>query len=254
MAAYNLSLSAGCCFLVSLLALPPARAQTAASVAAQAQAAIDRGEQPSWWTPQLPEDIQRDVHSKSKRLAEQLELHDQSQTQRTSAIISQHFGRVWAWHQQVDAKLNEGWAAWDSARDNTNGKTKDELKALLIWTEQLEPIYAEFTPQIQLLLNELRTEIGGEKTVLLQDLITRSPGAKRTYDAYLAMVPEMKEEEKKILWNRLAQARQDSLAAWSDKQIVKIFKMHKVRNELSIDHFGYDYQKRYKEWVSRGAH
>ncbi len=78
--------------------------------------------------------------------------------------------RVGLAHQQVDAKLNEGWAAWDSARDNTNGKTKDELKALLIWTEQLEPIYAQFTPQIQLLLNELRTEIGDEEN----SLVTRS--------------------------------------------------------------------------------
>jgi hypothetical protein len=81
------------------------------------------------------------------------------------------------------------------------------------------------------------------------DLITRSPGAKRTFDAYVAMVPEMKDDEKAILWDRMVQAREDSLAAWSDRQIVKIFKKYKVRNEFSIDYFGYGYQQRYQAWA-----
>ena len=191
--------------------------------------------------------------SKGERLAGKLELSDEAKTKAVAALIGEHYGRVWAWHQQVDAKLNAAWLAWDAARDNTNGKTKDELKALLIWSEQLEPVYAEFRPQIQALLLSLTKEIGEEKTTLLQDLITRSPGAKRTYDAYVAMVPEMKDDEKAILWTRMVRAREESLAAWSDKQIVKIFKMYKVRNELSIDHFGYDYQKRYKEWASKAG-
>ena len=38
-----------------------AQAQTAVSVAATAQAAIDRGDVPAWWKPELSEDVQRDV-------------------------------------------------------------------------------------------------------------------------------------------------------------------------------------------------
>lgn len=224
---------------------------TAASVSARAQAAIDRGEAPSWWSPKLPDDVERDVTSKGKKLASSLQLSHESQEKRAAELIAEHFRRVWAWHQQVDEKLNAGWSAWDNARDNTKGKQKDELKALLVWTEQLEPIYAEFTPQIQLFLNSLNKEIGEAKTTELIDLITRSPGAKRTYEAYLAMVPELTDTEKAILWSRMARAREDSLAAWSDKQIVKIFKMYKVRNELSIDHFGYGYQQRYQAWVAK---
>ena len=63
------------------------------------------------------------------------------------------------------------------------------------------------------------------------------------------MVPEMTDEEKAVLWDRMAQAREDALAAWSDGQIVKIFKKYKVRNEFSIDYFGYGYQKRYQAWA-----
>jgi hypothetical protein len=226
-----------------------ADAKTAAGVAASAQAAIDSGDTPTWWTPDLPEAIQRDVDNKGKRLAEQLELNDESKAQESAALITEHFSRLWAWDQLVDEKLDAAWSAWDAARDNSNGKQKDELKALAIMTEQIDPIYAEFAPQIQGLLRALRDEIGDEKTTELMDLITRIPGAKRTYDAYVAMVPELTEEEKSVLWERMAQAREDSLAAWSDGQIVKIFKKYKVRNEFSIDYFGYGYQKRYQAWA-----
>lgn len=228
-------------------------AQTPAHVAASSQLAILKGDFPKWWTPELPVDVQSDVTSKGKRLAAQLQLADQAKEREVALRITEHFGRVWAWHHAVDGKLNEGWAAWDAARDNTNGKQKDELKALLVWTEQLAPIYAEFRPQIDTLLSSLRLEVGDEKATQLLDIITRSPGAKRTFDAYVAMIPEMTEDQKSVLWNRMVQAREDSLAAWSDKQIVKIFKMYKVRNELSIDYFGYNYQQRYQEWAKNSS-
>jgi hypothetical protein len=241
------------CTLLSLfvlaVTLPSANAKTAAGIAAQTQAAIDRGETPKWWKPDLPEAIERDVDRKGKRLAEQLKLSDESQTQKAAALVTEHFGRLWAWDQQVREKLAAAWAAWDAARDNSNGKQKDELKALTVMTERIDPIYAEFEPQVQGLLRALRNEIGEEKTIELVDIITRSPGAKRTYDAYVAMVPEMTDEEKAVLWDRMAQAREDALAAWSDDQIVKIFKKYKVRNEFSIDYFGYGYQQRYKAWA-----
>ena len=121
-------------------------------------------------------------------------------------------------------------------------------------SEQIDPIYAQFAPQIQGLLRALKQEIGEEKTTELVDIITRSPGAKRTYDAYLAMVPEMTDAQKAILWDRMVQAREDALAAWSDGQIVKIFKKYKVRNESSIDDFGYGYQQRYQAWAKGRKH
>ncbi len=114
------------------------------------QASIERGEVPAWWAAKLPDEIQQAVISKGKRLSAWLALDDPAKTERVSALIATHFGRVWAWHQQVDARLDEAWAAWDKARDNSNGQQKDELKALLVWTEQLAPIYAEFTPRSML--------------------------------------------------------------------------------------------------------
>lgn len=240
----------GASLLALALTLSFAKADTAAVVASKAQTAIDSGTVPKWWTPQLPDDVRKDVEGKGAKLAGQLNLGDEAKTQKTAALIAEHFGRVWAWHQEVDAKLDAAWKAWDAARDNSNGKQKDELKALAVSTEQLDPIYAEFAPQTQGFLSALRKEIGDEKTTALMDTIARSPGAKRTFDAYVAMVPEMTDEQKAILWERLAQAREDSLAAWSDKQIIKIFKKYKVRNEFSIDYFGYGYQKRFQEWVA----
>jgi hypothetical protein len=175
-------------------------------------------------------------------------LEAASQT-KVTALITQHYARVWAWHQHVDTRLDAAWAAWDEARSNRDGKDKDELKALAIMTEQIDPLYAEFAPQTRGLIQALNNAIGEAKTNELLDHITWSPGAKRTYNAYLEMVPQLKEEEKAILWKRLAQAREDCLACWSSKRIVKIFKKYKVRNEFSIDYFGYGYRKHYKAWV-----
>ncbi|HEY2826767.1 MAG TPA: DUF3826 domain-containing protein, partial [Pirellulales bacterium] len=194
------------------LTLPPARAETAAGVAARTQAAIDKGDAPKWWTPELPEAIQRDVTGKGKKLAAQLKLDDDAKTQKVAALITEHFGRNWAWNQQVADELKAAWSAWDAARDNTNGKQKDEFKALTVMTEKIDPIYAQFAPQIQGFLRALKQEIGEQKTTELLDIITRSPGTKRTYDAYVAMIPEMTDAQKASLWDRMVQAREDSLA------------------------------------------
>jgi len=239
-----------CCLFAFALISSPVKGETAAAVAANIQATIDSGSVPEWWTPELPEEIQRNVLNKAEGLTEKLQLEDEAKSQATAALIAQHFGRVWAWHQNVDKELDAAWADWDAARDNTNGKEKDELRALTIMTERIDPIYAEFTPQIQGLLSSLHEEIGEEKTTELLDRITRSPGAERTFNAYVGMVPEMTDEEKAVLWKRMAQAREDSLAAWTGGRIIKIFKKYKVRNEFSLDYFGYGYKQRYKAWAS----
>ena len=244
-------------FIASVIALlslvlfcKTSEAHTAATVAANAQAAIDAGDTPSWWTPDLPADIKRNVASKGQGLAERLQLGDEAKTQKVGQLVGEHFGRVWAWHQQVDDDLNAAWDAWSAARDNTNGKEKDELRALAVMSEQIDPIYAEFAPQIRYFLGAMHEAVGEEKTTELLDIITHSPGAPRTYKAYLGMVPEMTEEEKAILWDRMVQAREDALAAWSGKQIIRIFKKYKIRNEFSIDYFGYGYRERYTAWAS----
>ncbi|MDQ8179142.1 DUF3826 domain-containing protein [Pelagicoccus sp. SDUM812005] len=231
------------------IATTPSHAATPATVAAASQAQIDQKNYPQWWTASLPAEIKKNVEEKGNKLASKLDLASPSQTQAVARLIAQHYGRVWAWHQEVDPELDATWDDWDLARSNLDGKEKDELKALAIMSERIDPIYAQFTPQIQGFLAELRAEIGEEKTIQLLDTLTRSPGAPRTYNAYLAMVPQMTEDEKAIIWNRLAQAREDSLACWSSKRIIKIFKKYKIRNEFSIDYFGYGYRKHYQAWI-----
>jgi hypothetical protein len=219
-------------------------------VAAKTQAAIDAGAAPSWMSPKLPDDIQNNVRNKGKDLAQYLKLGNEAKETKVAALLAEHYGRVWAWHQHVDEKLDAAWSAWDDARNPSKGG-KDELKALTVMVEQIDPIYAEFAPQIQGLLQSLRKELNEEQIIALLDRITRSPGVDRTYNAYVEMVPQMKDEEKKILRERLEQARADSLAAWKDKRIVTLFKKYKIRNELSIDYFGYGYREHYKAWINR---
>ncbi len=226
-------------------------AETAVDVALETQAAIHANAVP-WMSPTLPQEIQRNVEGKGQGLARRLALGDADKETKVAALLTEHYGRVWAWHQQVDERLDLAWKAWDEARNSNSAAGKDELKALTIMVEQIDPIYAEFAPQIQGLLKALRVELSEDQVTALLDMITFSPGVDRTYDAYCDMVPELKDNEKQILRQRLEQARVDSLAAWSDKRIVKIFKKYKIRNEFSIDYFGYGYREHYKAWVNRG--
>ena len=98
-----LALSLGVSMTVSV---SPALAASSAVVAAETQAAIARGDYPTWWSPTLPEDVQSNVASKAKGLAESLKLEDGAQTQKVTELLSQHFARVWAWHQEVDTVLD----------------------------------------------------------------------------------------------------------------------------------------------------
>ncbi len=241
------SIAAG---IIGLLIMSNLHAQTAIEVAAGTQALIDAGRAPVWMSPELPEDIQNEIQRKAKSLAQSLKLDQEAKQAAVAALLAEHYARVWAWHRQVDEKLDAAWRSWDDARNSQEGQ-KDELKALTIMVEQIDPIYAEFTPQIQGLLKALRQELREEQITALLDQITRSPGVDRTYNAYIEMVPEMKDEEKKIIRQRLEQARIDSLAAWDKNRIIKIFKKYKIRNEFSIDYFGYGYRERYKSWIDR---
>ena len=236
--------------LIVLSVVSGLHAETATEVAVQIQAAIDSGTIPVWMSPKLPEKIQTNTRNKGENLAQYLGLEDAAKEARVATLLSEHYDRVWAWHQQVDEKLDTAWSAWDDARDPGKGG-KNELKALTIMVEQIDPIYAEFAPQIQGLLKALREELREDQVIKLLDRITRSPGVDRTYNAYLAMVPEMKDEEKKVIRKRLEQAQVDSLAAWENKRIIKIFKKYKIRNEFSIDYFGYGYRERYKAWINQ---
>ena len=236
--------------LTVLLFASALHAETAAEVAAGTQAAVDAGKAPAWMSPRLPEDIKSNVENKGKDLARRLNVGDEAKEAKVAALLTEHYGRVWAWHQQVDEKLDAAWKAWDDARGGAAGK--DELKALTIMVEQIDPIYAEFAPQIQGLLKALHKELTEEQVTALLDRITRSPGVDRTYNAYVEMVPQMKDDEKKVIRSRLEQARVDSLAAWKGDRIVKIFKKYKIRNEFSIDYFGYGYREHYNAWVNKG--
>lgn len=225
-------------------------ADSAIDVALQTQAAIDRGAGPAWMSPALPEEIQQTVQNKATGLAQSLKLGDEAKQAKVASLLIEHYSRLWAWHQQVDEQLEAAWKAWEDARDPAKGG-KNELKALTILVEQIDPIYAQFAPQIHHLLAALRKELREDQVIALLDRITFSPGVDRTYNAYLEMVPELKDEEKKILRSRLEQARLESLAAWNSKSIIRIFKKYKIRNKFSIDDFGYNYRQRYKEWVEK---
>ena len=56
----------------------------------------------------------------------------------------------------------------------------------------------------------------------------------RTYKAYLEIVPDLNEEQKKVIFERMKLAREDAMLTDADREIVTIFKRHKVKVEAYI--------------------
>jgi hypothetical protein len=56
----------------------------------------------------------------------------------------------------------------------------------------------------------------------------------RTYKAYLAIVPDLNDEQKEVIFDQMKLAREDAMLTDADREIVAIFKRHKVKVEAYI--------------------
>ena len=99
------------------LSILQAAGDESATAAAQSQLAISRGDVPAWWKPALPEEIRQQVQAKAEGLTGKLSI-ETSKVSGVVSMIEEHYARVWAWHQEVDAELDAAWADWDEARSH----------------------------------------------------------------------------------------------------------------------------------------
>src|SRR4029079_13589260 len=94
--------------------------------------------------------------------------------------------------------------------------------------------YGSLKPAYQAFLTQLATELNQEQIDAIKETWSRSPGMTRTYDAYLEIVPDLKEEQKKVIHDRMLLAREAAMLTDADKEIVNIYKVHKVKVEAYV--------------------
>ena len=74
---------------------------------------------------------------------------------------------------------------------------------------------------------------------------------RRTYNALLEIVPDLKEDQKKVILDRMLRAREDAMLSDSDREIVNIYKRHKVKVEAYVGTL--EWAKLHSAFARRGA-
>jgi hypothetical protein len=189
---------------------------------------------------------QKRAEAKAGRLVDGLKIEDPAKAAQAKAITSGWYVTMWNWHQGNDAKLKELWTRWNQARSVV---PKDEFPAEVI-AHQIDELYASLKPAYQAFLGQLATQLTPAQVDALKEAWSRSPGMMRTYNAYLEIVPDLKDDQKKVILDRLAMAREDAMLTDADREIVAIFKRHKVKVEAYVGTL--EWAKLHEAFANRG--
>lgn len=174
--------------------------------------------------------MQKRAEGKAGRLVDALRLEDAAQAGRAKAVLGDWLLTLWSWHEQHDPQLKELWTKWNQARAVV---PKDEFPAEVI-AHEIDGVYASLRPARDAFIAKFAAELTPEQLDTFKENWSRSPGRNRTYRAFLEIVPDLSEEQKKVIFDRLDRAREDALLTDADKEIVNIYKRHKVKAEAYV--------------------
>lgn len=178
----------------------------------------------------IDEATQRRIEGKAGRLLNALKLEDAGRTERVRKTLGAWFVTMWSWHERHDAELNTLWSEWNKARAVV---PKDEFPGEVV-AQRIDAVYESLKPAYQAFLARLASDLTPEQIEAVKETWSRSPGMERTYRAYLEIVPDLTDEQKKVIRDRMLLAREAAMLTDSDKEIVNIYKVHKVKVEAYV--------------------
>lgn len=194
----------------------------------------------------VDEGTQKRADGKAARLVDAARVTDTAAAARARGVLAQWFLTLWSWHDAHDAELKDLWSQWSQARSVV---PKDEFPAEVI-AHRIDDVYASLRPAYQVFIARLGAELTSEQVAVIKETWSRSPGMQRTYQAYLEIVPDLNEEQKKVIHDRLYQAREDAMLTDADREIVNIYKRHKVKVEAYVGSL--QWTKLHRAYANRG--
>ena len=181
--------------------------------------------------PTVDEATQKRIDGKAKRLIEAARIDDAAKAESVKTILGTWFVTLWDWHKQHDPELAQLWSEWSKARSVV---PKDEFPGEIV-AHKIDDAYSSLKPAYQALLSQLAAaELTLEQIDAIKETWSRSPGMTRTYNAYLQTVPDLTDEQKKVIHDRMLLAREAAMLTDADKEIVNLYKIHKVKVEAYI--------------------
>jgi len=172
----------------------------------------------------------KQAEQKAERIVDGLKLADADKRAKVKGIAVEWLGAMLTWHKEHDPQLAKLWSEWNKARAVV---PKDEFPGEVI-AHRIDEVYASLKPAYAEFIQRLSAELSPEQVDALKENWSRSPGMMRTYNAYLEIAPDLTEKDKEVIKARMLLAREAAMLTDADKEIVSIFKMHKVKIEQFI--------------------
>jgi hypothetical protein len=194
----------------------------------------------------IDEAMRRRIDRKAAKIVEALKLTDAGKAAKVKAIASDWLAVMMTWHGEHDAELNRLWGEWNKARSVV---PKDEFPGEVI-AHQIDAVYASLKPAFGDYMKRLSAELTAEQVDAIKESGSRSPGMTRTYNAYLEIVSDLSAKDKEVIKARLLMAREAAMLADADKEIVAIYKRHKVKVEQYVGTL--EWAKLHKAFAERG--
>ena len=196
--------------------------------------------------PAVSDDAMRTkIEQKAGRIVESLKLDDADKAARVKSIASDWLSVMLNWHKAHDAELGRLWGDWNTARSVV---PKDEFPAEVI-AHQIDDAYASLKPAYADYVKRLSAELTEEQVDAVKENWSRSPGMMRTYNAYLEIVPDLAAKDKEVIKGRMLMAREAAMLTDSDREIVAIYKRHKVKVEQYVG--ALEWAKLHKAFAAR---
>jgi hypothetical protein len=186
------------------------------------------------------------IDQKAASIVEWAKVTDAEKAAKVKAIVSDWLAVMTAWHKEHDAELHRLWAEWDKARSVV---PRDEFPGEVI-AHQIDAVYASLKPAYEETARRLLAELTVEQVDAIKERWSRSPGMTRTYNAYLEIVPNLSPTDKEVIKARLQMAREAAMLTDSDKEIVAIYKRHKIKVEQYVG--ALQWAKLHRAFAERG--
>ncbi|HEY7422715.1 MAG TPA: DUF3826 domain-containing protein [Gemmataceae bacterium] len=190
--------------------------------------------------------MRKKIAQKAAKIVESLKLTDAAKAAKVKTIASDWLAVMMTWHKEHDAELNRLWGEWNKARSVV---PKDEFPGEVI-AHQIDAVYASLKPAYEDYMKQLSAELTAEQVDAIKESWSRSPGMTRTYNAYLQIVPDLTAKDKEVIKARMLMAREAAMLTDADKEIVAIYKRHKVKVEQYVGTL--EWAKLHKAFAERG--
>jgi hypothetical protein len=190
--------------------------------------------------------MRKRIDQKASKIVESLKLTDAGRAATVKAIARDWLAVMTTWHKEHDAELNRLWGEWNKARSVV---PKDEFPGEVI-AHQIDAVYSSLKPACENYVKRLSAELTAGQVDAIKENWSRSPGMTRTYNAYLEIAPDLTAKDKEVIKARLLMAREAAMLTDADKEIVAIYKRHKVKVEQYVG--ALEWAKLHKAYAERG--